>query len=61
MSFDASTHHAASGGVPVHVMAARLGHADPVTILRVYARVIHEQAIKECRHPLQFTALRATR
>ncbi|GAA3529860.1 hypothetical protein GCM10022419_006000 [Nonomuraea rosea] len=38
-------------GVPVHVVAARLGHADPATTLRVYAPVIHEQAIKECREP----------
>ncbi|WP_312891518.1 tyrosine-type recombinase/integrase [Nonomuraea muscovyensis] len=27
-------------GVPVHVVAARLGHADPAIILRVYAHVI---------------------
>ncbi len=27
-------------GVPVHVVAARLGHADPVITLRVYAHVI---------------------
>ncbi len=27
-------------GVPVHVVAARLGHADPAITLRVYARVI---------------------
>ncbi|MEO3799309.1 integrase [Nonomuraea sp. B1E8] len=31
-------------GVPVHVVAAHLGHADPAIILRVYAHVIHEQA-----------------
>ncbi|MGW2145104.1 tyrosine-type recombinase/integrase [Nonomuraea bangladeshensis] len=31
-------------GVPVHVVAARLGHADPTITLRVYAHVIHEQA-----------------
>ncbi|MEU4718339.1 site-specific integrase [Nonomuraea dietziae] len=31
-------------GVPVHVVAARLGHADPAITLRVYAHVIHEQA-----------------
>jgi integrase len=29
---------------PVHVVAARLGHADPSVTLRVYAHVIHEQA-----------------
>ncbi|MFC4013907.1 tyrosine-type recombinase/integrase [Nonomuraea purpurea] len=27
-------------GVPVHVVAARLGHADPSITLRVYAHVI---------------------
>ena len=27
-------------GVPVHVVAARLGHADPTITLRVYAHVI---------------------
>jgi len=27
-------------GVPVHVVAARLGHADPAIALRVYAHVI---------------------
>jgi integrase len=27
-------------GVPVHVVAARLGHADPAITLRVYALVI---------------------
>ncbi|MEU6799158.1 tyrosine-type recombinase/integrase [Nonomuraea wenchangensis] len=31
-------------GVPVHVVAARLGHADPAITLRVCAHVIHEQA-----------------
>ena len=30
-------------GVPVHVVAARLGHADPSIALRVYAHVIGEQ------------------
>ena len=30
-------------GVPVHVVAARLGHADPSITLRVYAHVIGEQ------------------
>ena len=28
-------------GVPVHVVAARLGHADPAITLRVYAHIIH--------------------
>jgi hypothetical protein len=35
--------HAATlllSGVPVHVVAARLGHADPAITLRVYAHVI---------------------
>ncbi|WP_219534630.1 integrase [Nonomuraea guangzhouensis] len=27
-------------GVPVHVVAARFGHADPSITLRVYAHVI---------------------
>jgi integrase len=30
-------------GVPVHVVAARLGHADPSVTLRVYAHVIRDQ------------------
>ena len=31
-------------GVPVHVVAARLGHADPAITLRVYAHVLDDQA-----------------
>lgn len=31
-------------GVPVHVVAARLGHADPAVTLRVYAHVIKDHA-----------------
>jgi integrase len=31
-------------GVPVHVVAARLGHADPAITLRIYAHVLREQA-----------------
>ncbi|GAC1385875.1 MAG: site-specific integrase [Marmoricola sp.] len=31
------------GGVPVHVVAARLGHADPAMTLRVYAHVLSDQ------------------
>ncbi len=31
-------------GVPVHVVAARLGHSDPSVTLRVYAHVLGEQA-----------------
>ena len=30
-------------GVPVHVVAAQLGHADPSITLRVYAHVISDQ------------------
>jgi integrase len=30
-------------GVPVHLVAARLGHADPSITLRVYAHVISDQ------------------
>jgi integrase len=33
-------------GVPVHLVAARLGHADPAVTLRVYAHVLREQAAK---------------
>ncbi len=32
-----------AAGVPVHVVAARLGHADPSITLRVYAHVISDQ------------------
>ncbi|MEO7058567.1 MAG: tyrosine-type recombinase/integrase [Lapillicoccus sp.] len=31
-------------GVPVHVVAHRLGHADPSITLRVYAHVLDDQA-----------------
>jgi integrase len=31
-------------GVPVHVVAARLGHADPAVTLRVYSHVLREHA-----------------
>ena len=31
-------------GVPVHVVAARLGHADPSVTLRVYSHVLREHA-----------------
>ena len=38
--------HATSfAGVPVHVVAARLGHADPAVTLRVYSHVLREQAV----------------
>ena len=33
-------------GVPVHVVAARLGHADPTITLRVYAHVISDQLVE---------------
>ncbi|GAB3990184.1 hypothetical protein GCM10029978_117390 [Actinoallomurus acanthiterrae] len=33
-------------GVAVHVVAARLGHADPSITLRVYAHVINEQFVE---------------
>jgi integrase len=31
-------------GVPVHVVASRLGHVDPAITLRVYAHVLRDQA-----------------
>ena len=31
-------------GVPIHVVAARLGHADPAVTLRVYSHVLREHA-----------------
>jgi integrase len=31
-------------GVPVHVVAARLGHADPSVTLRVYSHMLREHA-----------------
>jgi integrase len=31
-------------GVPLHVVAARLGHADPAVTLRVYSHVLREHA-----------------
>jgi len=31
--------------VPVHVAAARLGHADPAVTLRIYAHVLREHAL----------------
>ena len=32
-------------GVPVHVVAARLGHADPAVTLRVYSQAVRASAI----------------
>jgi integrase len=37
-------------GVPVHVVAARLGHADPAITLRVYAHVIPHRRGRSGRH-----------
>ncbi len=31
-------------GVPVHLVAARLGRADPAVTLRVYSHVLREHA-----------------
>ena len=31
--------------VPVHVMAARLGHADPAVTLRIYSHVLPEHTL----------------
>jgi integrase len=31
-------------GVPVHIVAARLGHADPAVTLRIYSHVLREHA-----------------
>ncbi|WP_433469909.1 hypothetical protein [Spirillospora sp. CA-128828] len=30
-------------GVPVHLVAAHLGHTDPAITLRVYAHLVNEQ------------------
>jgi integrase len=32
-------------GVPVHVVAARLGHAGPAVTLRVYSHVLREHTV----------------
>ena len=32
-------------GIPVHVVAARLGHADPAVTLRVYSHVLRQHAL----------------
>jgi len=32
-------------GVPVHVVATRLGHADPAVTLRVYSHVLREHTL----------------
>ena len=36
--------HLLLAGVPVHVVAERLGHADPSVTLRVYAHVLRQHA-----------------
>ncbi len=36
-------------GVPVHVVSARLGHADPSITLKVYAHVLDTQAVQVAR------------
>ena len=36
--------HLLLAGVPVHVVADRLGHADPAITLRVYAHVLRQHA-----------------
>jgi integrase len=38
------TRGAATRRSPVHVVASRLGHADPAVILRVYSHVLREHA-----------------
>jgi hypothetical protein len=32
-------------GVPVHIVAARLGHADPAVTLRIYSHVLREHTL----------------
>jgi integrase len=34
-----------TAGVPVHVVAARLGHADPAVTLRIYSHVLREHTL----------------
>jgi integrase len=34
-----------AAGVPVHVVAARLGHADPAVTLRIYSHVLREHTL----------------
>jgi integrase len=39
-------------GVPVHVVAARLGHAGPAVTLRIYSHVLREHTLGgRCVHP----------
>ena len=38
--------HLLTRGVPVHVVAARLGHASPVTTMRVYAHVLPKSDVQ---------------
>jgi integrase len=47
--------HLLSRGVPAHVVAARLGHASPITTMRVYAHVLPTsdvQAAEKVGEPL---------
>jgi hypothetical protein len=39
-------YHASARQAPVHVVAARLGHADPSITLRGYPHVINEQLVE---------------
>ena len=32
-------------GVPVHIVAARVGHADPAVTLRIYSYVLREHTL----------------
>ena len=34
-----------AAGIPVHVMAARLGHADPAVTSRIYSHVLREHTL----------------
>ena len=45
-------------GVPVHVVAARLGHADPAVTLRVYSHVLREHALASETSSLRPSRLR---
>jgi integrase len=33
-------------GIPVHIVAARLGHTSPVTTMRVYAHVLPKSDVQ---------------
>ncbi len=38
--------HLLTRGIPVHIVAARLGHASPVTTMRVYAHVLPKSDVQ---------------